>query len=131
MYSLLIARKFNSKFSAQLSPIYIHNNITDHLTDKNDILSVAGSVRYKFSKRIAFTVEYLSRVTPYTADKTQYHDIIGAGFDIETGGHVFQVIVTNGLSINEPRMIAYTTGGLWKGLMLGFNISRVFSVKTK
>jgi hypothetical protein len=129
--SVMVARQFNSKLSLQLSPMYTHFNLVDKLTDKNDLFSLAGAFRYKLTKRLALTLEYMKRVTPYTADMTQYHDVLGVGLDIETGGHVFQVFVTNGYSINEARTIAYTSTSVQKGMMLGFNISRVFYIPTK
>jgi hypothetical protein len=129
--SIMVARKFNSRISAQVSPIYTHFNLVDKLNDKNDLLSLAGSFRYKFSKRSAIVIEYLKRLTPYTADKSQYNDVLGVGFDIETGGHVFQVFITNGFSINEARTVDYTTTSISKGMMLGFNLSRVFSLNHK
>jgi len=131
MGSAMIARKFSSKFSLQVSPVYIHYNIVQNLTDKNDMVSVVGSARYKFTKRTAFTAEYAQRITPYSANMSQYYNVLSLGFDIETGGHVFQVFVTNGYSINEVRTIPYTTSGFSKGMMLGFNLSRVFSTRSK
>jgi hypothetical protein len=129
--SIMVARQFSSKLSVQLTPQYTHYNLVDKLTDKNDLLSIVGSFRYKISKRTALTMEYMMRLTPYAADMTQYHDVLGIGFDIETGGHVFQVFVTNGSAINEARTTAYTTSGIKDGLMLGFNLSRVFYVPSK
>ncbi len=131
MASTMIARKFNSKFSLQISPVYIHYNQVQNLTDKNDMFSLVGSGRYKFTKRTALTFEYMQRVTTYSANMSQYHNVLSIGFDIETGGHVFQVFVTNGYSINEVRTIPYTTSGFSKGMMLGFNLSRVFSTRKK
>ncbi len=128
LYGVILARKFNSQFSLQITPMFTHFNLVNKLTDKNDLVSVEGSLRYKFSKRAAVTVEYMKRLTPYTVDMNQYYDVLGIGFDIETGGHVFQVFVTNGSSINEARTIAYTSTSIAKGMALGFNISRVFSV---
>ncbi|HCY89628.1 MAG TPA: hypothetical protein DHV17_05155, partial [Chitinophagaceae bacterium] len=54
---------------------------------------------------------------------------LSLGFDIETGGHVFQLHVTNSQGMAERTFITETTG-LWeKGdLYFGFNISRVFTV---
>lgn len=131
MATAMVARKFNSKFSLQLSPVFIHYNIVQNLTDKNDMFSLVGSTRYKFTKRTALTLEYMARITPYTVDMSQYHNVFSIGFDIETGGHVFQVFVTNGYSINEVRTIPYTTGSFSNGMMLGFNLSRVFSTRSK
>lgn len=129
--SLLIARKFGSRLSMQISPIYTHFNIVDNLADKNDLLSIGGGLRYKISLHTALTAEYLRRLTNYSTNSTQYYDVLGVGVDIETGGHVFQLFVTNGYAINEPRTIAYTNTDIRKGLMIGFNLSRVFSLSSK
>jgi len=131
MATAMVARKFNSKFSLQISPVYIHYNMVQNLTDKNDMFSLVGSTRYKLTKRTALTLEYLARITPYTVTMSQYHNVLSIGFDIETGGHVFQVFVTNGYSINEVRTIPYTTASFSNGMMLGFNLSRVFSTRSK
>jgi hypothetical protein len=131
LYGVIVAKKFTPEFSLQVTPMFTHFNIVNTLSDKNDLLSVEGSMRYKFSKRAAITVEYMKRITPYTANMNQYYDVLGVGFDIETGGHVFQVFVTNGSSINEARTIAYTSTSIAKGMALGFNISRVFSVASR
>jgi hypothetical protein len=51
------------------------------------------------------------------------------GFDIETGGHVFQLHFTNALGMNERALIADTDGKWDKGdIHFGFNISRVFTL---
>jgi len=131
MATAMVARKFNSKFSLQASPVFIHYNIVQQLTDKNDILSVVGSTRYKITKRTALTLEYMQHITPYSANMSQFNNVLSIGFDIETGGHVFQVFVTNGYSINEVRTIPYTATGFSNGMMLGFNLSRVFSTRSK
>jgi len=131
MATAMVARKFNSKFSLQISPVFIHYNIVQSLTDRNDMFSLAGSARYKLTKRTALTLEYMQRITPYTVNMSQYHNVLGIGFDIETGGHVFQIFVTNGYSINEVRTIPYTMQGFSDGMMLGFNLSRVFSTRSR
>jgi hypothetical protein len=124
---VMVARKFNARFSAQASPIYVHHNLVDQLTDKNDVVAVAGSMRYKFTRSVALTAEYIAPVTLYSRDMSQFFNVLALGFDIETGGHVFQLFVTNGYSINESQVIPYTTGS-WrnKEMRLGFNVSRTF-----
>jgi hypothetical protein len=60
---------------------------------------------------------------------SQYHNSASLGVDIETGGHVFQVFVTNSFGIQETQTIANTTNSWAKGqLILGFNISRYFTL---
>jgi hypothetical protein len=58
------------------------------------------------------------------------YDPLSIGFDIETGGHVFQLIFTNSLAMIEKGFIGETTGSWGKGdIHFGFNISRVFTLK--
>lgn len=61
-----------------------------------------------------------------------FHDPLGIGFDLETGGHVFQFHFTNQFGMNEVQYIPYTKSDWLKGnIRLGFNISRVFAIKHK
>jgi len=126
---ILIARKFNDRLSLQLTPTFIHRNQVRTELDKNDLFSLGVGGRYKLSKRIALNVEYYY---VYRANAgslpTTYYNPLGIGIDIETGGHVFQIMVTNSQSMREGGFIGKTTGS-WGdgGIHLGFNISRVFS----
>ena len=59
----------------------------------------------------------------------QYTNSLSIGFDIETGGHVFQLHFTNSTSMIEKGFITETLGEWGKGeIHFGFNISRVFTV---
>jgi len=50
--------------------------------------------------------------------------------DIETGGHVFNIMLTNSLAMIEKGFIGETTGNIADGgIHLGFNILRVFTLK--
>ena len=49
------------------------------------------------------------------------------GFDLETGGHVFQMLFTNAQAINEAGFLGQTSGDWSKGeIAFGFNLYRVF-----
>ncbi|HEY9115445.1 MAG TPA: DUF5777 family beta-barrel protein, partial [Bacteroidales bacterium] len=55
---------------------------------------------------------------------------LSIGFDIETGGHVFQLYLTNSLGIIEEQFIPRTEGKWTNGdIHIGFNISRAFVIK--
>ena len=55
---------------------------------------------------------------------------LSIGVDIETGGHVFQLHLSNSRGMNEKAFIAETTQDWSKGeFQFGFNLSRVFTVK--
>jgi Membrane bound beta barrel domain (DUF5777) len=125
-FQAVIARKFSDRLSLQINPVYIHYNLVENITDKNDALAVGLAGRYKFSKRMAVTVEYGQRYNSYTNQK--YYNTMGIGWEIETGGHVFQMFVTNSSGIVEPQYMMHTATS-WKdgGIRLGFNISRAFN----
>ncbi len=129
VHQIMIARKFSEAFSFQISPTLVHYNLMTHITDQNDIFSIVGMGRMKISKRAALTAEYCYRINKYTSNFSDYHNSLGFGIDLETGGHVFQFFFTNSFGINEAQAIPYTKGDVTKGnLKLGFNISRVFTL---
>lgn len=132
---ILIARKFNDNLSIQLAPTYIHRNLVPTELDKNDLFSMGLGGRLKLSKRISLNIEYFyvyrgneSALNSPNSGTTKYYNPLSIGVDIETGGHVFQIMLTNSLAMREGGFIGKTTGS-WSnaGLHLGFNISRVFS----
>jgi hypothetical protein len=129
-HQLLIARKFNNDLSLQLTPTLVHKNLVPMLQDKNDILAMGFGGRYKLTQRFSVNGEYIY-VLPNQITSTFYNSL-SLGVDIETGGHVFQLHLTNSTSMLEPGFITESVGQ-WKkgGIHFGFNVSRVFTVKEK
>ncbi|NME72412.1 DUF5777 family beta-barrel protein [Flammeovirga aprica] len=120
----LIARKFSPVFSLQLMPTYIHFNLTTTTQLDSDIFALGIGGRYKFTRRVSINLEYYPRLN---ATSKIYYDAFAVGFDIETGGHVFQIHVTNSRPMIEKGFIAETTEDFFAGDMrIGFNISRSF-----
>ncbi|MEO8147060.1 MAG: DUF5777 family beta-barrel protein [Bacteroidia bacterium] len=129
-HELLFCRKFNSKFTLQITPTLVHYNYVEHASDPHDLFSAAAGARYKVSKRIALVVDYNYRINK--ADNDPYYNYFGFGVDIETGGHVFQLHFTNSIGMNERAYITETSGEFLKGdIRFGFNLSRVFTVKDR
>lgn len=130
MYQLMIARKFNEKLTLQLSPTFIHYNMVMKIDDKNDMFALGILGRYKLTRSISLTGEYIFRLNKYTPNQSDiYHNSGSVGMDLETGGHVFQLFVTNSFAINEVQLVPYTTSRWSKGeIRLGFNVSRVFGL---
>lgn len=127
MNQLLIARKFSRYFSIQLMPTHIHYNIVPTTDEPNDVFAIGVGGRLKVSNRIAVTGEYYY-VLPGSS-LNGYHNALSFGIDIETGGHVFQLMFTNATAINERVVIGQTDGQWSKGnIHFGFNISRVFTI---
>lgn len=128
-HQLLIARKFSNTFSLQLMPALIHKNLVPTTTDNNDIFALGAGGRIKLTKRITFNSEYYY-VFPDQRNDDLYSNTLSAGFDIETGGHVFQLHFTNSKPMFDRGFITETTGKWDKGdIYFGFNITRVFTIK--
>ena len=122
---LLIARKFSPSFSFQFTPTYIHFNTVPTHEDPNDIFALGFGARIKVSKHISINGEYYYNLNPFESIETT--NSLAVGIDIETGGHIFQIILTNSRSMLEKGFIAETTGDFFNGdIHLGFNISRDF-----
>lgn len=131
IHQLLIARKFSDKFSLQLMPSVLHVNLVDSEKYDNSVIALGVGGRVKLSRRIALTGEYYYRFTgadnKINGQKT--YNSLSVGFDIETGGHVFQLHFTNSFGNTERIMIGQTTDTWAEGEMhYGFNISRVFTI---
>jgi hypothetical protein len=126
---VIIGRKFSNAFSLQVSPIMVHRNLVTNANDENNTWALGIGARLKLTKRTAFVVDYhpiLSGREPGTKDP------LSAGFDIETGGHVFQLHFSNSTGMNEKAFLTGTTSDFWKGdIRFGFNLSRVFQVANK
>ncbi|HBS87300.1 MAG: hypothetical protein A2W91_03700 [Bacteroidetes bacterium GWF2_38_335] len=128
VHQLLIARKFSPSFSAQLTPSLCHRNFTGNSEIPNDFFALGIGVRYKLTVRTSVNVEYFYIPdAPLAAFET--YCPLSVGFDIETGGHVFQIQLTNSMNVTENTFLGETTGQ-WKNgdLHLGFNITRVFTI---
>lgn len=126
-YQLIIARKFSPSFSFQISPTLVHRNTVMVRQDPNDIIALGGGGRLKLTKRVSLNGEYyyqFNRGVNNTARNS-----VSFGFDIETGGHVFQLHLTNSRAMIEKGFITETYGDFFDGdIHFGFNISRVFQL---
>jgi predicted porin len=129
-YQVLIARKFSENLTLQLTPSVVHINLVATPADQNDVYSIGFGGRYKISKRVSINWDYQYVLPGYLS--TGNYNFAAVGFDIETGGHVFQLHITNGMGMNERAFITSTTDQINNmGLRLGFNLSRVFTVSHK
>lgn len=126
-FQLIIGRKFSEGFSAQLNPGIVHRNLVPMLDDPNDVYHMSAAARVKLSKRVAVNGEYFWVLPDQLPD--QYRNSLSLGFDIETGGHVFQLHFTNSTAMFERGFITETVGNWGDGdIHFGFNISRVFTI---
>ena len=127
-YQVLIARKFNQNFSLQLMPSMIHENIVDSSFNPNDFFAIGAGARFKLTQRSSFNVEYYYRLPGSRLPDT--YNTFSIGYEIETGGHVFQLHLSNSTGMTERTFIVENPGRWSKGdIHFGFNISRVFTIR--
>ncbi|MBD2767099.1 hypothetical protein IC235_04215 [Hymenobacter sp. BT664] len=129
-YQVLVARKFSPALSVQLMPTLIHRNYVAKEGMQNDVYAVGAGLRQKLTKRLALTADYFYLLPGNTA-KT-YQNALGVGVDIETGGHVFQLHLTNSKGMTEKFFVPQTDGNFFKGdIYFGFTVARSFTIKSQ
>ncbi|MEO0472322.1 MAG: DUF5777 family beta-barrel protein [Bacteroidota bacterium] len=126
-HQIMIARKFNESLSLQIMPTLVHRNFVASQEEENDVWSIGAGGRIKLSPSVTLNVEYYYLLPGFTADN--FEDSFSVGFDIETGGHVFQLIFSNTIAMTENLFIAESTNQWDRGeINFGFNLSRVFTI---
>ena len=131
---VLIARKLNQNFSLQVNPLMVHRNTVDQTYENNTDFALGLAGRHKVTRSLAITGEYIYRLNAKPNIPPDYirYDAVGFGIDIETGGHVFQLVFTNSLGLIERAIVTETTGNFWDGdIHFGFNITRTFQLTRK
>ena len=121
---LLLARKISRDLTLQLSPTMVHYNLVEIKDEPNDKYAIGFGGRQKLTNRISVNAEYF-----YQLNDKRNNNVLSLGFDIQTGGHVFQLHFSNSPAMIDPEFITQTTGEWLKGdIYFGFNISRVFTL---
>ncbi len=123
---VLVARKFIPSISIQVMPTFIHRNLVQTAEESNDLLSFGIGGRVKVTRRVSINADTFF---PLGERDESFKQSWGLGCDIETGGHVFQLMITNVQGSFESEYIENATGTFDElNLFLGFNITRVFSL---
>jgi len=122
---LLVSRRFSDNFSLQLSPSVIKHNFltTQAKTDYNYVLNTGS--RLKISKGSSFNIDYSYHLN--RLKNSIEKNVLSVGVDMETGGHVFQLLFSNTQASDEAGVLTGAEGDWLKGdVFFGFNILRVF-----
>ncbi len=119
----LISRKVSDKLSLELVPSFIHKNLYNPAIENDEQFSLGAGGRMKLTKRLSVNMEYM-----YNFDKPDFYvNPLSVGLDIETGGHVFQLIFSNSQAMTESGYVTNAAGDWGKGdFFFGFNLYRVF-----
>jgi hypothetical protein len=122
---LLISRKINTNLSLELAPTFFHDNYVAIDDQENSQYALGFGGRYKFGKRWSVNADYgwhLNR-----ANNSPYKNPLSIGFDLETGGHVFQMHFSNAQAMNTNGFLGQAEGNWSDGnIYFGFNLSRTF-----
>lgn len=132
-HQLMIARKFSKSFSMQLTPSIVHFNMIEDRDGENTRFALGTGFRYKLSNRVSINAEYFIRLNEDDLDlvptSKPYKNALSIGFDIETGGHVFQLHFSNSRNMTDASYIDRTTGDIGDGgIFFGFNFTRTFKL---
>jgi len=133
---LIIASKINNWLSLELLPSYMHRNFIKERVntnngsyDVNGFFSIGFGGRIKLNKRLSLIGDYFYNVNAFYQNNTKVFNPLSLGFEIETGGHVFSLFVTNSGGLIENNFIPYTSDSWNKGqVKFGFCISRTFAL---
>ena len=100
---LLIAHKFDEKFTAQLSPSFIHRGSTRFEVDSPNHLAIGLSGRYKLTPHFELFSEYFYQVNPLKSRET--FDAFSIGGNWEVSNLLLQFMLTNARPYAEDLFI--------------------------
>lgn len=125
LYEFLISRKISNEFSLELAPIFFHENYVQNYYQENSQYAIGVGGRYKITKFVTLNLDYAYHLS--RADNSSFNNPLSIGFDIETGGHVFQLHFTNAQPMYDAGFLTDAAGDWSEGdFFFGFNLSRVF-----
>ncbi len=125
---LLASRRVSKNFSLELAPSFVRQNLQDlnftgDRTHNQFLMGLGG--RLKVSKRMSLNLDYAYNFNKHKDSK--YNNPLTLGIDIETGGHVFQLLFSNARGSNDSAFLTKAQGDWGKGdISFGFNVVRVF-----
>lgn len=130
----IFARKFSSTFSLQVAPSYIYNNepMPDVPGNDKQFFSLSATAVLKISKHMGIVVDYAHPFSSYRQNNSNFTDPLGFGIQMETGGHVFTINITNARAVDEINYLNDTESKYSKGeYRIGFTISRIFDFNSR
>ncbi len=122
---VLASYRFNDGFSVLFTPTYFRQNAVLEIEQDHNQFALGMGGRYKLSKRLSVNFDYVWHLNRYS--NSRYYNPISLGLDIDTGGHIFQLLFTNAQSANETAFMSNAEADILSGeLYFGFNLIRVF-----
>lgn len=127
---LMLARRFSPKVSIQLSPMLSYfvdpRSIYQIEGDQNFYFALGMSGKFKVTDRSSLTLQWIPNLNSDLSNN------LGIGWDIEAGGHVFQMYFVTSQALNEQYLLAGGNGSNpGEEFRLGFNVNRIFATGRK
>lgn len=134
-HQLILARKFSSNFSAQISPSLSHFNMVEAFVNseneketfkKNDHFAISVAGRYKISPQMSIIANYDQPITKHIRNNPNPN--ISFGIEVSTSGHTFQIFAGNYSLITPQRNNVFNQNDYEEGqFLIGFNISKMWN----
>ncbi|RXQ88838.1 hypothetical protein EO244_15025 [Ancylomarina salipaludis] len=128
---LLLSRKFSDKFSAQIAPSFVYISRPFTGEHPHELFATDLGLSFALTKSTNINLEYMYTFPTFGSDLYDFdRNVLALGVDIETGGHVFQLFITNSTRVQPGSFIQqYNNDGFFRGhLHLGFSIMRSFNL---
>jgi hypothetical protein len=125
VHQLIVARKFSESLSLQVSPTVVQRSLVQYSDESSIATGLGMAGRWKYNSRQGIDLDVTQM---FTGVHKSNAPSIGLGWEVETGGHVFQLHFVNSGWLSEDR--AYTRNAQDIGELstwsLGFLITRAF-----
>ena len=132
---VLVARKVNDQFSAQVGFSHSHTNVVNGYYSepgkvsqerKHDHFAFAAMGRYKIKDNLAVIVNYDQPITKHKSGNP--HPNLSLGLEVSTSAHAFQFFAGNYYFLSGPQNNMYNNNDYTKGeFLIGFNITRLWN----
>ena len=122
---LLLSTRISDKWSIQLSPTYAKKGFTETIFEEENNIIIGLGSSFRVNNKLVLNIEYFANLD--RPKISPYEDVLSFGIDIETGGHVFQLLFSNTQTSDDVSVLTDAEGS-WKDgeIYFGFNILRVF-----
>jgi hypothetical protein len=113
------------RFALQLSPGYLRTGYIKEVGEDLSFFTLGSATAFRISKKVSANLEYL---VPFNSDISG-DNALSLGVDIDTGGHLFQLILSNNNRMFHQAVYTDTRGSWADQLYFGFNLIRKFKLK--
>lgn len=128
--SVMVARKFNDSFSFQVAPMISHFSTvvieTEGQQTEHTHMGSGFGGEIRLNNHHSFSFEYYLVFGDRTAGTK---NPAALSWQVDTGGHVFQMFIMSGTWFTEQHLLARTrTDFFAPDFRIGFNVNRVFGL---